>query len=258
MIHRLYKSKIQQVFPILGLTAGHDYLQENVERPAGLNMHQVFIVRKGNCELSVGGQKYILEKNDMFFVAANVPHSYKGLTDDFATSFLGFDGNVCERIFEFYQVKGFQIYTQKNTKNFLTHLIETLELFRIANNDPALSASTYASVIAFFDDATKKELTPIEKVNHYLKANYAEPISLADILEFYPYSKSKLCQDFVATYGISIFEKLTDIRLSHAHNLLSIDPSMKLKALIEACGFNDMSYFCKMYRKKYNKSPKGE
>ena len=81
-------------------------------------------------------------------------------------------------------------------------------------------------------------------------------LSLQDITELYPYSKSKLCRDFSAEYGMSIFDMLTKIRLNHARIMLKSDPSVSLKEVSENCGFNDTSYFCKMYKKAFGVSPK--
>ena len=55
---------------------------------------------------------------------------------------------------------------------------------------------------------------------------------------------------------MTIFEALTKIRLQNAHDMLRLDPNMRLKRVMETCGFNDMSYFCKMYKREYNTSPK--
>lgn len=89
-----------------------------------------------------------------------------------------------------------------------------------------------------------------------MKNNYSSPLTLADLLEIYPHSKTKLCQEFSATYGMTIFEALINIRLQNAHDMLTMDPNISLKTVMNTCGFNDMSYFCKMYKRKYGRSPK--
>ena len=81
-------------------------------------------------------------------------------------------------------------------------------------------------------------------------------ITLDDILTIYPYSKAKLCRDFKNKYSVSIFQMLTNIRLEHAKYMIKDNQHLRLKTVATLCGFNDISYFCKMYKKTYMCSPK--
>lgn len=81
-------------------------------------------------------------------------------------------------------------------------------------------------------------------------------ITLDDILTFYPHSKSKLCHDFKEKYGLTIFDALIRIRLRNAHYMIKNNPYIKLREIAKACGFNDVSYFCKMYKRYYGETPK--
>ena len=55
---------------------------------------------------------------------------------------------------------------------------------------------------------------------------------------------------------MSIFDMLTKIRLENAYYLIKTNPYLKLDYVSSLCGFNDTSYFCKMYKRKFNISPK--
>ena len=123
---------------------------------------------------------------------------------------------------------------------------------------PILCSLTYVAVITFFEEAFKKQISPIEEVYYYLESNYHKNISLEDILSFYPFSKAKLCRSFKEQYHVTIFEKLLSVRLHHAHHMLESNNHLSLKTISSSCGFNDTSYFCKMYKKTFNKSPKSK
>ncbi len=114
----------------------------------------------------------------------------------------------------------------------------------------------YRCVIAFFDEANKKEYTPIKRVYNYLEENYAKTLTLFDVLSVYPYSKTKLSIDFKSAYGKTIFDVLTDIRIRHAHQMILLNPHLPLKSISELSGYSDVSYFCKMYKKLLGHSPK--
>ena len=252
---RTYNENEAGIFPIYGITADFDSPQPAINREYGYPTHQIFVVNDGNGELTIQGETFYLEKNDMFFIAASVPSHYGG-NENFCTSYLGFAGSSCKTIFGYYNAGKYNIYKQKNTGIFLHELKKAIKLFRIPDNVPALCASTYSAVTAFFDEATKKEYSPIEQVYNYLETNYGSAITLDDILTIYPYSKSKLCKDFSESYGMSVFEMLKKIRLRNAHNIITDFPHLKLKNVVSSCGFNDISYFCKLYKKEYKVSPK--
>ena len=55
---------------------------------------------------------------------------------------------------------------------------------------------------------------------------------------------------------MTVFEKILETRLLHAKSIIKSEPEVKLKQVAESCGFSDVSYFCKMYRRAFGESPK--
>ena len=254
---RTYRTDETNIFPIYGITADFNTPQPPIVRNFGYPAHQIFVVNSGSGELTVDGKTFCVEKNDMFFIASSCPNNYSG-DENFCTSYLGFAGTGCKAIFNYYQCGKYQIYKNKNTGKFLHELKKAIKLFRMPNNIPALCASANSAVIAFFDEATTKDYSPVEQVYNYLEMNYSATVTLDDILNIYPYSKSKLCKDFSAEYGMSVFEMLNKIRLRNAASIINEYPDIKLRDLSASCGFNDVSYFCKMYKKEFGTSPKSK
>ena len=254
---KTYTFNAKKLFPIYPVTVGFNFEQDDINRPLGVDMEQIFVVSGGHGSISIDGSRSALERGDMFFLSKGMAHSYSG-DADFRTTFLGFDGELCRSIFEHYGVKSSSVYKGKNFELSLLQIKELYDGMESMTDSALLSANTYRTVAAFFVEALKKERTPTELVRDYLEASFGKPLMLADIMEFYPYSKAKLCRDFSARYGITIFEMLTKIRLDHARTMLKIDPCMKLKAVAAACGFNDTSYFCKMYKRVYGRTPDSE
>ena len=119
-----------------------------------------------------------------------------------------------------------------------------------------LCSETYSTIISFFEEVCTKECKEIEVVHKYIFANYSKQLTLEDVLLIYPYSKSKLCRSFKKEYGCTIFDFLTATRLRHAKHLIRNHPNLKLKEISQNCGFNDISYFCKMYKNYYGNPPK--
>ncbi len=248
--------KPKRAMSIYPLTIDAEHFQEKITRKQGIAFHQIFIVRAGSGVLSVAGESYALEKGDMFFMKKKIGHSYHGNTE-FVTAFMGFDGEMCDKLFKFYQLEDFGVYRGKNSQASEAMIFDLYRDFDAIGSYDLLSSRTYSIITEFFHQALKPESQPIEAVKSYLEANFAHPVTLSDIMEIYPHSKAKLCRDFPARYGMTIFQMLTQIRLSHAKAMLKSDPGIKLKSVAEYCGFSDLSYFCKMYKREFGKSPKG-
>ncbi len=242
--------------PLYPSTADINFNQSGIDRENGYPYNEIFIVQDGIGILEIMGEKHFLEKNDMFFLRKGIPHKYYPTGDGFVTSFLSYFGVGAEALHSYYNIGDFGVYKGKNRGKAEGLLNELYKNFDSIQELSTLSAMTYSSVTAFFDEAYKKERTPIEKVYNYLEANYSKPVTLEDLLFFYPYSKTKLCTDFKRTYGRSIFDVLTEIRINHAREILFHNPHITLKKIAEASGFGDVSYFCKIYKKLIGTTPK--
>lgn len=244
----------KNLFPVYPVRIGINHLQETVHRPVGLCFNQIFYICDGCGYLKTDKCNYTLNKGDMFFIKKNIPHSYGG-EENFTTSYLGYDGEFCENLHQFFGEKEYAVYKNKNAAEFLSELENFYREFDSIKSSAVLSSRAYSLISLFFDSAKKESISPTEKVKDYLNSHYFLPLTLEDISKVFPYSKSKLCRDFRKDYGCSIFEMLTRIRLEHARIMLA-DPCRKCSDTAKACGFNDTSYFCRIYREYYGTSPK--
>lgn len=253
---RTYQESELDYFPIYASTSNVNFVQASINRPDGYNIHQVFMVNNGCGVLKIDNTEFYLEENDLFYISSETPHAYYPIDDNFSTSYLSFFGEGFDKIKEYYSIADYGVYPKKAKGDFLNSLQNLYEKMDGAHETSTLCALTFTAVICFFEEAFKKQTTNIENVNNYLESNFQKNISLDDILGFYPYSKAKLCRDFKKTYNTTIFDKLLSVRLRHAHEMLISNNNLKLKDIAPACGFNDISYFCKMYKKMYSVSPK--
>ena len=252
------KSFITEKMHLLGIypvTLGYNYEQDEVDRPDGLGMNQVFLVSGGSGEIIADGENASVRRGDMFFLRKNVAHYYSG-NEKFKTTYMGFDGEWCDKIFEYYKIGDSGIYIGKSTGIFETEVKCFYEDSQRINSSAMLSVYAHKIVTAFFEEVLKTECTPVEAVKNFIELNYNKPLSFNDIMEIYPYSKAKLCRDFLNRYKMTVFEMITKVRLEHAETILKRDPHIGLKAVSARCGFNDVSYFCRMYKRYYGKTAK--
>jgi len=56
-------------------------------------------------------------------------------------------------------------------------------------------------------------------------------------------------------YGSGIAQKIRDLRIEKARQLLKERPDMSVNAVAEACGFSDYNYFISVFSRLSGKSP---
>ena len=128
---------------------------------------------------------------------------------------------------------------------FLTILYE-LSLYE---NTRTLSTSSFAKI------GINSDSRRVQKVQNYIDRNYHEEIrlgQLADLVGMTPVSFSRF---FKLRTGKNLSEYIIDIRLGHAARLL-VDSTMSIAEICFECGFNNLSNFNRLFRKKKSCAPK--
>lgn len=88
----------------------------------------------------------------------------------------------------------------------------------------------------------------------YLNQHYASRITLDRLSKKFGCCNSTLTKCFQNEYGQTIIEKLTDIRVQKAAELLC-KSRCSIKEISSDCGFSDQNYFSKVFSSKYGCPP---
>ena len=92
------------------------------------------------------------------------------------------------------------------------------------------------------------------RVMDYLSRHYSEVIRLSEVAEMVNMSESSFCRFFKQHTSKSFIDFLTDIRLGAASRAL-IDSSMSIAEIGYDCGFNNLSNFNRIFKKKKGVTP---
>lgn len=129
-------------------------------------------------------------------------------------------------------------------QQFLTILYE---LSRCENARP-LASSSYAKVTV--EDDSRRIL----KVKNFISKNYMDELRLPELASLAGMSSSAFSRFFKLHTGRNISEYIIDLRLGYAARML-VDTAKSISEIGFDCGFNNLSNFNRIFKKKKGCSP---
>lgn len=101
-----------------------------------------------------------------------------------------------------------------------------------------------------------KNVPKIKKVLTFIRKNYRSDITLSDMAEYSGMSKKYFCSFFKKMTTKTPFEYLNSYRIEKATKML-LNTDKSVTDIAYECGFNDLSYFIKTFRKIKGVTPNG-
>ncbi|MDO4296500.1 MAG: helix-turn-helix domain-containing protein [bacterium] len=95
----------------------------------------------------------------------------------------------------------------------------------------------------------------METILEYIKNNYFEPLSLAEIAKSFNYNYSYLSSAFARHTGQSFVEYLNQVRIEQACRILE-NSRVQVSVAADMIGYSSAGYFSKMFKKYKGCSPK--
>lgn len=129
---------------------------------------------------------------------------------------------------------------------FVTILYE-LSLFE--EESRTLSSSSFAKIDIHADSRR------VQKVQEYINKHYKEEIRLNNLADMVGMTAVSFSRFFKLRTGRSLSDYIIDIRLGFAARLL-VDSTMSVAEICYDCGFNNLSNFNRIFKKKKACSPK--
>lgn len=131
------------------------------------------------------------------------------------------------------------------------------------NKSPASYFRTHSIVSAIFADLIadrEKQYFQSSKYSRifpaleYIRQNFRSPITMAMLTELCGISDEYLRTLFRRYTGQTPLEYIHTLRLTHARELLS-DGQISVARAAAECGFDNVNYFSRLYKKRYNVPP---
>ncbi len=253
-----------QDLPLTFVGMGFDHLQEPVERPSGIPIHNWLQVVEGSGEVIIDGQKAIARKGSGILLMAGTPHSYHAVQGYLKIHYILFGGLASLPILKSLHFDQSGIYHISNPENSARQLHEIAKLEYSTGNsrDLRLSKSIYAMLldlsVGIRYSAEYQPAIPDEKLQiviQFIEVHFNEPISLATLAELVNLRKEYLCTKFKQSMGQTISHFIQSIRIAHARIYLNQFPEKTIHEIALMCGFESSSYFCRVFRQFEKTSP---
>lgn len=263
------------------------YLDDVSHEYVNWHWHEEFeigFVTEGSVILGCGNRKYQMKCGDIFFINSNVLHSmHKNNTSKQAIfkSIAFHSSIISESINSVFYIKyllpilfnsNFRecIITKDSCsyQNMLNILSNAWNLVYSEASDYEIKVRNELSNLFCILNQFQKHITenispkmpnylPEKRVQvllDYIHTHYKDKITIEALAKTASISKTEVLRCFKAIMGLSPIRYLNTYRLQRAADML-INTEKSIQEIAEVCGFDDNSYFSKLFKKKYHVTP---
>ncbi|WP_159882341.1 response regulator transcription factor [Paenibacillus puerhi] len=132
-----------------------------------------------------------------------------------------------------------------------------LEAFRCSSWETVVEelAKLYVSKIeALIHQRKYKKKLNLQDIKSYIEINFARPITVEKIAQVYFVSYVYLSRAFKSEFAINITDYIQKLRLEKAKEWIVFN-QIPIKAVAEMCGYEDIAYFYRVFKKYFGISP---
>lgn len=112
-----------------------------------------------------------------------------------------------------------------------------------------------ASYLALERMAVLREDSAVARLDEYLSSHFSEPLDTRHICQALHLGRTRLFQLCRQMYGMGPAERIRELRISKARELLEQREEMSISEIGLACGYGDVSYFIAVFTKAVGQSP---
>jgi len=140
--------------------------------------------------------------------------------------------------------------TEKHGFDSVLELFSILHDLSTSRNFRTLSNTSFNNT-----DSISYNSRRINMVMEYLNRNFQKEVSLNEVAKLVAMSEVAFSRFFKLRTGKTFVDTLNEVRLGHASRML-IDTTQSVNEIAYRCGFNNMSNFNRIFKKKKNCTPK--
>lgn len=245
-----------------------------ITAPHSHDFFEIFLITKGEALHRINDKQEIIEEGNLVFIRPNDKHNYEKSHDKNCELInLAFPASTILKLFDYFG-EGFhsdkllnaeyppKIRLSKIEKDILISRFERLNTLRRTNKEKIktelriLLADIFSRYFSTEDDSVN-EIIPTWliklKTEMGRKENFV--LGISKMYELNEKTPEHLSRTFKKYYNESPTEYITNLRLNYAANLLS-NSDEEITTIALDCGFENLSHFYHLFKKKFDISPK--
>lgn len=245
-----------------------------ITAPHSHDFFEIFLITKGEALHRINDKQEIIEEGNLVFIRPNDKHNYEKSCDKNCELInLAFPASTILKLFDYFG-EGFhsdkllnaeyppKIRLSKIEKDILISRFERLNTLRRTNKEKIktelriLLADIFSRYFSTEDDSIN-EIIPTWliklKTEMGRKENFV--LGISKMYEMNEKTPEHLSRTFKKYYNESPTEYITNLRLNYAANLLS-NSDEEITTIALDCGFENLSHFYHLFKKKFDISPK--
>ncbi len=211
--------------------------------------HIIGLKCSGNATHTLADRKMSLNEGDIYFL--NMDEDYLVEQQKFGMSF-----SVHFTTYEPIELKGFAI-PAGDTVGVL-NLLEKIERSFLKNGTNAETLYLFYKLFTLFEDIYNRKYHPIDQrlisARDYMNLHYKEKNCLDLAVELYGVSRRRFCDVFKDCFNVTPNRFLVLKKIEFAKNLLA-GQELSIEEVGELCGFSDVYYFSKTFKKETGLTP---
>lgn len=237
------------------------------------NFYEIFLITKGKVVHNINDNKQLLEEGTLVFIRPSDVHHYKKYKDENCELInIAFPQKTIKELFN-YLGEGFN--RKSLLENGMPHsvklsnvetgiIIKRMEDLNLINRDSKQEINTKLRIllleifIKYFSSNYNDEKTNVPRWLSTLreemlkKENFIKGFS--EMQRISNKSKEHVCREFKKHFELTPTEFINDQRLNYAANLLT-NTDENIPFISMEAGFENLSHFYHIFKKKYNSSP---
>lgn len=250
--------------PYYLVDVGQHWNQEHIIRPNGY-LYQWMQCVEGEGQLLLDHKSVRVKEGMGILLFKGAAHEYYAVSPSWIVNWIVFDGQQVDRFLK--QTAGIAesgVLFVSRPEIFAAKVQTILD---IGHSDSALKSIQFSSIVytLLTDIMQHTSVQPnssatnlnirLQPIFSYIEQNFNKPLALDDMAEMAGYTPQHLCTVFKKTTGIRIFQYINSVRIKKSKELLLQNPHMQVKEVAFLAGFEDVNYFCTVFRKHEQLSP---
>ncbi len=259
------------IYPIIGKNSGNliiasgagscDY-QYHCIRKEGYPHPQINFCISGKGILITEGKIFGITEGMSFYLPPDTAHEYYADGDSWSLKWVTFTGTCCRSLLEQFGMTHALVTVHEDMADLERAWQNVYSVLSRGGENNSFRADSYMYrfLTEYHISRMKAETTPSEfsafrLAEEFIEAHFTEDITIGDISAAAGVSPQYLCRVFRRRTDMRPFQYINCRRIQHAKQLLAAG-SMSVAEISRQAGYNDVSYFCKLFRRQEGVSPK--